>query len=247
MKKKSHLNALYEKNMTLTKSKIKDSVKSDSLIIQAVSNLTELTRSTNLHSKRLREWYSLYAPEIVQRFSDNRQLVNEVLDKPRKKLLKESGINPSNSMGADLSKEDISPILELAEFINSSFLKIDNLKNYLEVVVKKSCPNMYYLAGSLLGAELIVYAGSIKNLATMTASKIQLLGAEKALFRHLRTGAKAPKHGILLQHQYVANSKNKGKAARHLADNISIAIKVDFFKGEFMGKKLKERLMKSSR
>ena len=96
------------------------------------------------------------------------------------------------------------------------------------------------------GARLIALAGSFERLATLPASTIQILGAEKALFRHIKTGAKSPKHGVILQHPLVLDAKAKGKAARQVADKISIAARIDFFKGEFRGdiliKELREKL-----
>jgi nucleolar protein 56 len=102
------------------------------------------------------------------------------------------------------------------------------------------------LTGINIGAKMIAKAGSIEKMAFMPASTIQLLGAEEALFRHIKTGARPPKYGILLQHILVAKAKrpDKGKVAKALADKISIAIKVDFFKGEFIGDRLKRDLEK---
>ena len=88
------------------------------------------------------------------------------------------------------------------------------------------------IATPVLTAKLITLAGGFKNMAFMPASTIQLLGAEKALFRHLRSKAKCPKHGIILQHQDIQSAKNKGKAARQLANHIMIAVRKDYFGGD---------------
>ena len=114
--------------------------------------------------------------------------------------------------------------------------------------MKKHCPNMLEVAGVLISAKLLEHAGSLRRLMMMPASTIQILGAEKALFRHLKTGKKAkpPKYGILSQHPLIGKVKKEeyGKVARTLADKISIAVKVDYFKGKFIGDKLKEELEK---
>lgn len=243
MDRKALLKRLYEKNLAETKQKIKESVKADHLIIQAINAISELSRNANVTARRLKEWYALYSPEIVANYEDNEQFVDEILRKPKKKILGELGLKNNQNMGADLLKEDVDQILTLSEALKRLYHEIENLKLYLETTFKRACPNTHELSGSLVGAQLLEHAGSLKNLASMTASKIQLLGAEKALFRHLRTGAKSPKHGLLIQHNYVAGSKNKGKAARHLADKISIAARVDYFKGEFIGDRLKSELM----
>lgn len=97
-------------------------------------------------------------------------------------------------------------------------------------LVKKVSPNLMKLLGESLAAELIAEAGSLKKLAFMASSKIQVLGAEAALFRHLREGSKPPKYGIIFKHKSVQKAENKGKAARQLASKISLAAKKDFFR-----------------
>lgn len=97
-------------------------------------------------------------------------------------------------------------------------------------LAKKIAPNLTSLLGEELAAELIAEAKSLKKLAFMASSKIQVLGAESALFRHLKEGTKPPKYGIIFKHDSVKNSENKGKAARQLAAKISLAAKKDYFK-----------------
>jgi nucleolar protein 56 len=93
------------------------------------------------------------------------------------------------------------------------------------------CPNIKAVCGTLLAAKLIEHAGSLKRLSEMPASTIQILGAEKALFRHMKTGAKPPRHGIIINHPLIAKASEKmhGKVARGLSDKISIASKIDYF------------------
>ncbi len=241
-KNKQSLRKLYEKNIVETRKKIKDSVKDDNLIIHSINNVDELVKSTNMLSKRLREWYALYNPETVEDINDNDAFLKVILTTSKDELLKKMNISSKSSMGADLKEMDIEEIMLLAKHIRLSNELIEKHKVYIEQLLKKNCPNMTEIVGSLIGAQFIEHAGSIKNLATMTASTIQLLGAEKALFRHIKTGARSPKHGLILQHPFVANAKNKGKAARQLADKVSIAIKVDFFKGEYIANKLIKEL-----
>ena len=113
-------------------------------------------------------------------------------------------------------------------------------------MVKIIAPNLTAVAGSNVASKLISLAGNLERLSKFPAPKIQLMGAEVALFRHLQTGAKPPKHGVILEHPLVSSAKKhlKGKIARKLADKISIAAKIDFFKGEFMGEYLLETLKK---
>ena len=106
------------------------------------------------------------------------------------------------------------------------------------------CPNIKAVCDVMIAAKLMEHAGSLKRLSEMPASTIQILGAEKALFRHMKTGAKPPRHGVIVSHSLIANSPEKmhGRIARTLADKISIAAKVDYFKGQFIGDKLRKEL-----
>ena len=105
---------------------------------------------------------------------------------------------------------------------------------------EERCRNLNCVAGRDIGIMLISHAGSLKKLALMPSSKIQLLGAEKSLFRHLKKATPSPKHGIIFSHALVSGAKNKGKAARLLADKIAIAARIDYFKGKFIGDKLRK-------
>jgi nucleolar protein 56 len=110
--------------------------------------------------------------------------------------------------------------------------------------MEEVAPNTNAIAGPLLGARLIAVAGGLRNLAKMPASTIQVLGAEKALFRALRTGTRPPKHGLIFQHSLLHEAKpwQRGKVARGLAGKISIATRVDAFGGKFKGDELKRDL-----
>ncbi|MBU4284036.1 MAG: NOP58 family protein [Nanoarchaeota archaeon] len=230
----------------IAKHKIKNSVKQDTLVIQAINNINELDRVANTLIKRLREWYELYLPEFSKRVRDNEKFVELILKNNKTELLKEINISSKKSMGADLSESDLKPIAKLAKSITSLYALRESQSQYLELIIKKTYPNMYAITGSQIGAKLISLAGSFEKLAKFPASTIQLLGAEEALFRHLKTGAKSPKYGILHEHPLVTQAKasEKGKIARALGDKISIAVKVDFFKGKFIGEKLRKDLEK---
>lgn len=236
---KKELRRLYTQNLIATKQKIRDAVSIDNIIINAVSNVDELNKAANLLSKRLREWYALYNPEAEKSITDNEAFSRLITEKSKNQLLQECGVLPKDSMGADFHKKDLDEIYMLAKVVQSNYDLIYTHKRYLEKILKEQCPNFLEIAGVQVAAQLILHAKSIKNLALMTASKIQLLGAEKALFRHLKTGAKVPKHGLIVQHTLVSRAKarDKGKIARALADKLSMAIKVDYFKGEPVAKR----------
>jgi len=122
----------------------------------------------------------------------------------------------------------------------------DEIGREIEKRAQKICPNLSYLVGPIIAARLIASAGGLRRLATLPASTIQVLGAEEAFFRHLKSGAKCPKHGIIFRVPMVRNSPKKirGKIARTLASKIAIAARVDYYGGKFIGEKLKEELEK---
>ncbi len=212
---------------------VKESIGPDDLIVQAVRSTEDITRTANILAKRLRDWYALYNPEFEHACQDHEQFVDTILKKDKAELLQE--LKVSTTMGQEVKGEDLDAIKELT-------LTLKNLQDlrakeeaYLEQAMKKVCPNVQAVAGTLLGAKLLELAGSLKRLAILPSSTVQLLGAEKALFRHIVTGAKVPKHGVLILHPLVAASKEKGRAARLLADKLSMAARIDYFKGEFCG------------
>ncbi|MBN2367748.1 hypothetical protein JXC34_01920 [Candidatus Woesearchaeota archaeon] len=232
----------YEKNILLTKHQIKDSVADDLLIIQCSDCINEIEKSINILAKRLREWYLSVLPELENKIEDHKHLAELAL-KERSSLVKEFKIK--NSMGKELGKEDTKAIESLASAVLDLFKQKEQKQKYLEAIMKKTCPNLTAVAGYSIGAELLSHAGSLKNMVMMPASTIQLLGAEKALFRHMiNKNARPPKHGLIFQHELLQKAKKdmRGKVARTMADKIGLAVKVDYFKGDFIGDKLRKEL-----
>jgi len=232
------------KNVVLTKKQLKASVRDDMLIIHAIKTSTELDKIGNSLAKRLREWYELYNPEFSKSISDHKVFAELVSKKNKFELLKQIKVKPKDTMGADLSEEDLIPIREVAKRVYLIYSEKDLLLDYLGKIMEKCCPNIKVITGVTLGAKLIEQAGSLKKLAFFPSSTVQVLGAEKALFRHLKTGAKCPKYGLLHEHKFLldANVKDQGKVARYIADKVSIAAKVDYHKGEFVGDGLLKQL-----
>ena len=147
-------------------------------------------------------------------------------------------------MGGSLDKKDVEQMLVMAKEIERLVeLRVSHEK-YLEKIMKKYCPNLLELAGVTIGAKLLEIGKGLKRLALLPASTIQLLGAEKALFRHLKTGARSPKHGIIVNHALVQKSQRskRGKMARMLADKLALCCRLDYFKGKFMAKEYAKEL-----
>ncbi len=239
----------------LTRRKVSEvSGHSDNMVIQIITVLDVIKKSISLFSSHLREWYGLHFPELTDKIiEDNIILANLIrnlgsrenftFDNIKNKVdLKERKIKALEqyalgSMGASI---DLSMIQNYADQIISLDNYRSELENYLEELLEKFAPNINSLIGSLIGAKLIAKAGSLQKLAYMPASRIQLLGAEKALYRFLKTGEKRPKHGLIFQWNQIRSAKPwiRGKIARVIAGKIGVAAKIDYFNGEFIGDKL---------
>lgn len=232
----------YSKNILLTKLQVRNSVTDDLLIIQTSASTQELGKTINLLSKRLREWYSYVLPEVEDAIEDHISFAERIVSDDTEKLTRDFKIDVT--MGAKFSKEDKESIIGLAKAILELNKEKGKKEAYLERLMKSNCPNITEVAGYLTGAKLIALAGSLRNMILMPSSTIQLLGAEKALFRHMVTKSRSPKHGIIVEHPLLqrVGKAEKGKAARSLADKILLAAKVDYFKGQFIGDRLKKEL-----
>ncbi len=208
---------LRELNMEITRRALKENISRDIFIIQAIHTIDELVRIVNKFSALIRERYGYYAP----RLSKSEDL-NELFDGVFKRVREDVSVPMTNN--------DLNSIEELVLEIKSLSSLVKSQEIYLESLMKDICPNLLSIASALIGARLIDHAGSLKHLAELPSSTIQVLGAEKALFRHLKTGSKAPKFGVIFAHQSISNAENKGKASRRLASEISKAVKIDYFR-----------------
>lgn len=242
--KAKHKERFYLCNLWISKEQIKNAVKEDNLISQAINDIDEIEKSANLLSKRLREWYELYDPETSRHIESHEEFIDAILSNSKEDLQKK--FDTRFTMGAPLLEEHVKPMRDLAVKIKELYVLREMQKKYVETVMEKYFPNLNALAGPQIGAKLIAQAGGILRLSEFPASTLQLLGAEKALFRHMKTGSKPPKYGLIINHPLITAARNdeKGKAARALANKLSILAKVDYFKGEFVGDKIKAELEK---
>ena len=241
---------LRELIIQFTKRAVAESVSDDNLIIQASSAIGELNKAANMFVRRLREWYELYCPEASKSITDHETFVSEILGTSKAELLKRLKISGKESMGAELAKDDVEKMLTFAAAVKNAYDSRQLLANYVEELMKRHCPNIAAVAGPSTGAELMVQAGSLQRLAMLPSSTIQLLGAERELFRHLKDKKqRPPKAGVLHSHPLVtaAPRQQHGRIAKLLADKISIAARVDYFKGKFVGDKLLAGLKKKLR
>ncbi len=230
-------------NRLLNIKAMQQSVNEDQLIIQGIANINELDKLDNILSKRLREWYSLHFPELGERITDHEKYAKLLLEKTKAQLISEIK-QTEESMGAELSELHLAEIKLLAHQILSLYELRHKHEQYLETVLKQYAPNLQHLAGTTIAAKLIELGRSLKNLALLPASTIQLLGAEKALFRHIKTGSRSPKYGVIINHPLIQHAKRdeKGKASRSLADKLALCARLDYFKGEFKASQYKQDL-----
>jgi nucleolar protein 58 len=213
------------------------------MVIQAVGLLDDLDKELNNYAMRLREWYGWHFPECGKIVQDNvtyarlvlkigmrtntaKSDLSELLQEDIEKQVKEAA---EISMGSEISNEDEFNIKELCEQIISLSDYRSSLTEYLKARMMAIAPNLTILVGELVAARLISHAGSLINLAKQPASTIQIFGAEKALFRALRTKHDTPKYGLIYHASLVgqANAKLKGKISRSLASKCALCVRVD--------------------
>jgi nucleolar protein 56 len=250
--------SVWNRNVTveIAKLRVKGAVEQRDLIVaQAIQTLDDLDRTVNLFMGRLREWYGVHFPELdrlvdkhetyarlVLNLGERENFTLEALEKADIPAAKAEAIvqMAETSMGADIATNDLAQIQTLSRDVLNLYELRKDMEGYLDKTMEEVAPNTRALVGSLLGARLIAIAGSLRNLAMRPASTIQVLGAEKALFRSLKTGARPPKHGLIFQAALLHDAKRwqRGKIARALAGKLSIAVRADAFGGNFIGDRL---------
>ncbi|HII67734.1 MULTISPECIES: C/D box methylation guide ribonucleoprotein complex aNOP56 subunit [Thermococcus] len=250
----------FKTSINLTRARIQEqSGARDKMIIQAIEALDDIDKVINLLVSRLREWYSLHFPEIdeilpkhpqyvafIKKIGNRKNITRENLESfglGENKIARVLEVK-EKTMGAWMDQKDITVIQNLAKEIEDLYKLRSEIEDYIERAMDDVAPNLKALVGAKLGARLISLAGGLKELALMPSSTIQVLGAEKALFRHLRSGAKPPKHGIIYQYPAINKSPwwQRGKIARALAGKLAIAARVDYFSGEYIAEELKNEI-----
>ncbi len=245
--KREYYDYLHRFSIELAKYELKESFSNqDNLIIQAVESLEDVDQVINILIARLKEFYGLHFPELIKIVRNNRKIVELVSKYKSRENFKEYKNLAKESAGADFDERDLNVVHRLSKILEQLYRYRETLESYIKERMREYAPNLSEIAGPLLGAKLLSMAGGLKKLATLPASTIQVIGAEKALFKHLSGKATPPKHGILFQHYLVRNfpKKYRGKIARSLAAKIAIAAKLDAFSNRYYADKLKRDLMK---
>ena len=229
---------------SLSRHKLKFSPdKVDTMIVQAIALLDDLDKELNTYAMRVKEWYGWHFPEMSRILNDNLAYARVILSMGMRTSAAKADlaeILPEEieaavkaaaevSMGTEITQEDLENIQALAEQVVSFTEYRQQLSGYLSARMSAIAPNLTALVGDLVGARLIAHAGSLMNLAKSPASTIQILGAEKALFRALKTKHDTPKYGLIYHASLIgqATGKNKGKIARMLATKAALGLRVD--------------------
>lgn len=233
----------------------------DNMIIQSIALLDQMDKDLNTFAMRVREWYGWHFPELVKISGDNyifaklAHLIQhkETLDETKLPAMEEILMDAGKakdvleaarmSMGQEISEVDMLNISRFALRVVKLSEYRKNLHNYLIKKMNDCAPNLSALIGEQVGARLISKAGSLTNLAKYPASTVQILGAEKALFRAMKTKGNTPKYGLIFHSTFIGRAapKNKGRISRYLANKCSIASRVDCF-SEVLTSKYGERL-----
>jgi nucleolar protein 56 len=227
----------------------------DKPIIQSIALIDQLDKNINSFCMRIKEWFGWHFPELArivvdnaifvrivkliqtrQNFLDNKE---ELLPKIEEividsEIAKQISDAAAASMGSELSEIDLFNVKFFCDKVNNLIKYREELLGYLKDKMKKLAPNVSALVGEIVAARLISHAGSLSNLAKYPASTIQILGAEKALFRALKTRGKTPKYGLLYHSSFIgkAGVKNKGKISRYLANKLAMCSRIDFFSAD---------------
>lgn len=254
-----------------SRSKVKFNVnRSDNMIIQAIALLDTLDKDVNTFAMRVREWYGWHFPELVKIVNDNMLYAKLAVFIQNKERLSEESLEEMTeilegdetlarnildasraSMGTEIGEMDMLNIQTFADRVVHLADYRKRMHKYLIEKMHLVAPNLSALVGEIIGARLISHAGSLTNLAKYPASTVQILGAEKALFRALKTKGNTPKYGLIYHASAIARAapKNKGRMSRFLANKISIASRIDCFSdspsmkfGEVMNAQVEERL-----
>jgi nucleolar protein 56 len=237
------------------------SSREDLHLVNTIQALDELDRFLNITTERTTEWYSLHFPELQDILKDNLALVKLIIEIGRRGTFDEATLEKQGlgekkaeaivlaaerSKGGSISEKDMRRIAGLADLAVKTAAEREKLAEAVDSTMGRIAPNITEVAGATIGARLIARAGGLERMARLPASTIQVLGAEKALFRSIRTGSRPPKHGILFQHEavHMAPKWQRGKIARTLANKIAIAARIDYYRGEKAGGELTSLLEK---
>lgn len=246
------LNEMLSKvSVEMTKTELRKE-KRDMIIMRVVSLADGLDKELNVFSEKLREWYGLHFPEADARVSSHEKYVEMIARYGRRESIEDQELAnlAGKSSGMDFSDYDMKEIQAFSKTLLALYENRKRLTRYLEGITRASLPNTSAVAGPMLAARLLALAGGLGKLSKLPSSTIQILGAEKALFRHIRGEGKAPKYGVLFGHPLIQNAPRelRGKVARIISSKLTLAARTDHFsdkdQSQEMKKDVEERVRK---
>ncbi|MBY6293786.1 hypothetical protein GLU60_00130 [Nanohaloarchaea archaeon H01] len=236
---------LREKAISRTRNELESSVERDDLLAKAVKQHDELENDIRNQVETLRDWYSVHFPELESELGDDDRFV-QILQKYG---VERSEIEPFSEMaarstGSAISASDREMIESVVDSVSSMIEARDSIEEYVRDNAAEEFENLSSLLGPLLASRLVSLAGGLEELAQKPASTVQMLGAEKALFRHLKGNGSSPKHGVLFEHRFVRDlpEDRRGKMARFLANKTVIAARVDQYGDDDKSEKLNSEI-----
>ncbi len=246
----AELNEILSKvNVLRTRGKLREEGR-DRIVMRVSGVLEELEKELNTFSELLREWYGLHFPELSKEVQSHERFAELVAGHGSRwkvggfeKLAEASG-------GMVFSGLDMKQVQDFASEMLGLFRHRTLLEKYLEGLCREVAPNTSRVAGHILAARLLSHAGGLEKLARLPSSTVQLLGAEKSLFRHLKDRkSRPPKYGVLFAHPLVqgAPKEKRGKAARLVAAKVSLAARTDFYSKEDRGEPMRKELEEQAR
>ncbi len=225
--------------------KIKDGLSVDDLIRKLIAFSDSLEKGENTIFEQLNDLYFLYYPEAADKLKERDKFIATLKESCDRKSTSEKLAISIESMGFDLNDEDIQLLsLSINELNNISDLR-KVVNDRLNDIIKKKYPNLNAVLGSELSARIIYLAGSSSSLMLMPSSKIQVLGAEKAMFAARKKKA-TPKYGVIYNHEIMLSVPEnlKGKMAKVIAAYTSLAIKTDVLSKEDKSSIIMEKMLK---
>jgi nucleolar protein 56 len=218
---------LHAAMLELARVRIRKAVRTEDHLRQAVAAVDDLQEQENTLIERVREWYGLHFPELAKMVGETEYL--DLIAKHGRREHLQMGVG--ESVGAEIGEAEERELQGMARLAQDLGSRRADLEGYVERTVRQIAPNVNELAGPMIAARLVTLSGSVEDLARSPAGTIQLLGAERALFRHMRTGAQPPKHGLLFQHPLVHRAPpwQRGAIARAFAGKIAMAARADAY------------------
>jgi nucleolar protein 56 len=218
---------LHAAMVELAKRRMRKAIGPEDHLRQAVGALDELQEEENVLVERLREWYGLHFPELAPMVDAGTYIELVAMHGRRERM----PIDHRESVGAELPEREEAELKALAGLAKLVGDQRKAMEAYVERSAHELAPNVSTIAGPILAARLVSLAGGVEDLARAPTGTVQLLGAERALFRHLRTGSRPPKHGVLFQHPWVHGAPpwQRGAIARAFAAKISLAARAEAY------------------